>query len=93
MMLQHPDSLRSVLDSVFAAPVYRWVERRDPLAGVIHAWLAIKEWFNNLQDTQPVLYHIVAYLLVAGVLALIAHDRRSGIEHCEPGEAVPTQEP
>ena len=73
MMLQHPDSLRSVLDSVFAAPAYRWVERRDPLAGVIHAWLAIKEWFNNLQDTQPVLYHIVTYLLVAGVLALICH--------------------
>jgi hypothetical protein len=73
MTLQHPDSLRAVLDSVFAAPEYRWVRRAEPLAALRHALLAIREWFQHLQDAQPLLYRIVVYLLIAGMLALVGH--------------------
>jgi Domain of unknown function (DUF4129) len=73
MILQHPDSLRSALDSVFAAPAYHWVRRGEPLAGLRHAFQAIGEWLDRMQTTQPILYRLVIYLLLAGMLALLVH--------------------
>ena len=73
MMLQHPDSLRSVLDSVFAAPAYHWVRRGEPLAFLRRAMQTIGAWLDRMQLTQPILYRIVIYLLLAGMLALVLH--------------------
>ena len=62
-----------MLDSVFAALSYRTVGLREPLAWFRHAWLTIKEWFNVLEVAQPLLFRVVIYLLVAGMLALVCH--------------------
>lgn len=73
MMLQHTDSLRPVLDSVFAAPAYHWVRRGEPLTWLRHALQAIGDWLDRMQLTQPIVYRIVIYLLLAGMLALVVH--------------------
>lgn len=73
MIPQQTDSLRAVLDSVFAAPAYSWVRRPEPLAQLRHAWLAFQAWLDGMQERQPLLYHLVIYLLVAAMLALVLH--------------------
>lgn len=73
MTAQHPDSLRAVLDSVFAAPAYRWVRRPEPLSGLRQALQSIEAWFRALEHNQPVLYQVVLYLLVVTMLALVLH--------------------
>lgn len=67
------DSLRAVLDSVFAAPAYRWQERPDP-------WRWLREWAERLTDWLIALRseHPGGFKLViaaAGVLfaAVLAH--------------------
>ncbi len=73
MTLQHPDSLRAILDSVFARSDYKWVERPEPLATLRHAWAAFKHWFSNLDAAHPLGFRVVVYLLLAFVLALVLH--------------------
>ncbi len=68
---QHPDSLRAVLDSVFAAPAYRWVERPDPLAAIRHAWAAFKHWLFLSQEAHPLGYRLLVYLLGALALSIV----------------------
>jgi hypothetical protein len=73
MTVQQPDSLRAILDSVFAGADYKWVERPDPLATLRHAWAAFKHWFSTLNDAHPLGLHVVLYVLLALVLALVLH--------------------
>jgi hypothetical protein len=73
MMVQHPDSLRTILDSVFARAEYQWVQRPEPLATLRHAWAAFKHWLGGLDDAHPLGFRVVIYLLLALVLALVLH--------------------
>ena len=70
---QHPDSLRAVLDSVFAAPAYTWTRRTDPFATLKRVWSAVKYWFANLQDTHPIGFRVVLYCLVLAMLGIVLH--------------------
>lgn len=70
---QHPDSLRAVLDSVFAAPAYQWVQRPDPFAALKRARDAIWHWFANLHDSHPLGFRVVMYVLVLAMLAIVIH--------------------
>lgn len=67
------DSLRAVLDSVFAAPAYRWVERPDALA-FLGRWIAaVKQWFFDLRQAHPAWFRVLVFAMVFVVVATILH--------------------
>jgi hypothetical protein len=70
MMPLHPDSLRAVLDSVFAAPAYRWVRRPDAFASLRLRWAELQQWLRDLHAAHPIGYQIVLGAAVV-ILALI----------------------
>ncbi len=65
-----PDSLRAVLDSVFAGPEYRWEERLNPFAFLLRWWHRLADWLSRVQDRHPDLFWLLFWALIA-VLALI----------------------
>lgn len=67
------DSLRAVLDSVFAGSDYTWVEKPDPLATLWRWADAIRRWFFSLDETHPLGYRLVLIGLLFLVLAIFAH--------------------
>lgn len=67
------DSLRAVLDSVFAAPEYRWVERPETYA-VLRRWMrAAQQWLLDVQETHPALFKLLLAGLVLLVIAIFLH--------------------
>jgi hypothetical protein len=70
---QATDSLRAVLDSVFAEPAYRWIERPHPLAFLIRWWQALQEWLDQLQQRHPDLFWLLFWVLIAVLVAVFVH--------------------
>lgn len=67
------DSLRAVLDSVFAAPEYRWVERPETYA-LLRRWLRIaQQWLLDMRETHPALFKLLLAGLVLLVIAIFLH--------------------
>ncbi|MGH7519510.1 MAG: DUF4129 domain-containing protein [Gemmatimonadales bacterium] len=67
------DSLRAALDSVFAGPAYRWVERPDPLR-LLREWFGrLTEWLAALREGNPLWYRALVVVLGVGLLAILAH--------------------
>lgn len=67
------DSLRAALDSVFAGPAYRWVERPDPLR-LLREWYGrLTEWVAALREGSPLWYRALVVILVVVLLAILAH--------------------
>ncbi|HEU4647755.1 MAG TPA: DUF4129 domain-containing protein [Gemmatimonadales bacterium] len=67
------DSLRAVLDSVFAAPAYRWSEQPDPLRW-LREWLGrIVEWLLALRVEHPVGFKLVVAAAGVVFVAILAH--------------------
>ena len=64
-----------MLDSVFAGPQYRWVERQDPFASLRFRWAEFVQWLRSLHDAHPVGYRLA---LVAAVAVLAAILIRTG---------------
>lgn len=67
------DSLRTVLDSVFAAPTYRWTEPTDPFAALRLRFAELVDWIRNLESNSPTLYFVVVGILVALLVAVLVH--------------------
>jgi hypothetical protein len=73
MPWQQPDSLRGVLDSVFAAPAYRWVEQPDAFA-TLRRWQAeLQEWFRALRESNPLSYRLILYAMIFAVVLIVLH--------------------
>lgn len=73
MTPQAADSLRAVLDSVFTAPEYRWVERRESF-NQIGRWLdAFQRWLADLHEAHPAAFRAVMLGMLLLVLAIFAH--------------------
>ncbi len=68
-----PDSLRSLLDSVFTGDAYRWVERPHPLAFLFRWWFEFKRWLAGLEHSQPVLYWAMVWILIGVLVAIMVH--------------------
>jgi Domain of unknown function (DUF4129) len=68
-----PDSLRAILDSVFAGQAYEWAEHPHPLAFLIRWWYAFKHWLVGLEQTQPTLYWAIVWILTAILAAIVVH--------------------
>lgn len=68
-----PDSLRAVLDSVFAGPAYRWVDRPEPMAQ-IGGWLnQLEQWLAALRDHNPLGFKALIGALVIVLVAILVH--------------------
>jgi uncharacterized protein DUF4129 len=65
--------LRSVIDSVFSRPEYRWEQPIDPLAPVRRALRALLQFLYTLRSNAPSLYHLLIGALVLVLVAILAH--------------------
>ena len=74
--LQSPtadDTLRAALDSVFAGPEYRWVERPDPIR-LLREWYGrLSEWLAALREGSPFWYRALVVALVVVLVGVLAH--------------------
>lgn len=71
--MQPADSLRAVLDSVFAAPEYRWVERPETWA-LLRRWIrAAQQWLLDVRETHPALFRLLLAAMVLLVVAIFLH--------------------
>ncbi len=61
------DSVRAVLDEVFAAPRYEWDIPPSPWRWFLDQWWRVAEWLAVLEATHPGAY----YALVAGLIVLL----------------------
>ncbi len=68
-----PDSLRAVLDSVFAGPAYRWVERPDPLSEVRRWFAVVTHWLQNLQEANPGAFRLLFAGMIVVLVAILVH--------------------
>jgi len=67
------DSLRRVLDSVFAAPAYAWVEKPQAL-GFLLRWInAVARWLQGLEGAHPGLFTGLLGVLVVVLVAVFVH--------------------
>lgn len=67
------DSLRAVLDSVFAAPAYQWNERPRPLALLERWWSWLENWLEGLRDANPELFSWFTWAILAVLLLIFLH--------------------
>ena len=68
-----PDSLRAVLDTVFAGRAYQWVEPVNPLDFLLRWWQEFLRWLNGLERAQPFFYWAVLWLLTAVLAGIVVH--------------------
>jgi hypothetical protein len=70
-----PDSasLRSVLDTVFAAPVYRWADEPGPLRFLREWWRSLGDWLSGLRAGNPAIFRVLITLLLVALLVLLLH--------------------
>jgi len=88
-----PDSLRAVLDSVFAGPAYRWVERPEPL-GQLRRWLSgLAGWLNGLRDHNPLGYRLLMLVLLVVLVAILVHAAWVLVRTIRPAPAAPDAPP
>ncbi|MGH7701605.1 MAG: DUF4129 domain-containing protein [Gemmatimonadales bacterium] len=67
------DSLRALLDSVFAGPAYRWIERPRPLAPLERWWSWLQTWLQGLRETSPQLFYWFTWTILALLLLVFLH--------------------
>jgi hypothetical protein len=68
-----PDSLRAVLDTVFAGRDYRWQERADPVSSFQRWMQSLQQWLFELREAHPLAFKALLIGLLVGVLAIFAH--------------------
>jgi hypothetical protein len=67
------DSLRAVLDSVFAAPEYRWVERPESYA-LPRRWMRmLQQWLFDLRESHPAAFRLLLAGMILLVIAVFVH--------------------
>jgi hypothetical protein len=67
------DSLRAVLDTVFAGKDYVWRERPDPVS-VVARWMeALQRWLFELKESHPQAFRWFMIAMLVLVLAIFAH--------------------
>jgi hypothetical protein len=68
-----PAALRRVIDTVFAAPVYRWAGEPGPLRVLREWWRSLGEWLSGLRAGNPALFRGLTILLLVALLLLLGH--------------------
>ena len=66
-------ALRAALDSVFAGPAYRWVERPDPIR-LLREWYGrLTEWLAALREGNPLWYRALVATPIVVLAGILAH--------------------
>lgn len=68
-----PTMLRRVLDTVFAAPAYRWAEDPGPLRALRDWWRRLGDWLESLRLDNPLVFRAMVYVLLTMMVLLLAH--------------------
>lgn len=67
------DSIRTVLQQVFAAPEYQWDERRSVVDTLRGWWYRLLVVLEALRDAHPAAYYVVVGTVVGLLIAIITH--------------------
>jgi hypothetical protein len=67
------DSLRAILDSVFAAPDYRWVERPSSLAFVARWFEGLQRWLLAVREAHPLGFRLLLVGLGILLIVIVVH--------------------
>jgi len=68
------DSLRAILDSVFAAPHYHWAERPRPWYAFLAGWLDdLNRWLLALRESHPFAFKLFLAALVVSFVGILVH--------------------
>lgn len=67
------DRYRAALDSVFAAPTYRWEAREDPFGPLRRLWTALLQTIDELQRDNPQAFKALVWVLVAVLVLVLGH--------------------
>jgi hypothetical protein len=67
------DSLRAVLDTVFAAPAYVWVDQPQPFQLLRTWWGRLADWLVTARTDHPLLFQILVLALAAVLIAILVH--------------------
>jgi hypothetical protein len=68
-----PDTLRAVLDSVFASPAYRWVDEPFPVRFLRDSWRRLIEWVEALRTGNPAAFRLFVFALLLVLILALAH--------------------
>ena len=66
-------AFRAVLDSVFAAPAYRWAEEPGFLTTLRRWWRALGEWLDGLRVGNPLAVRAMIVVMLLLLLLVLAH--------------------
>lgn len=67
------DSFRAVLDSVFAGPDYRWVERPESYALLRRWFRMLQQWLFDLRESHPAAFRLLLAGMILLVIAIFMH--------------------
>ena len=67
------DSVRRVVESVFAQRDYEWVARREPLRWLKQLWYSFIEWIDSFSQANPFGYNALVVALTLVLVVLLAH--------------------
>jgi hypothetical protein len=68
-----PDSLRTVLDSVFASSAYAWRPPDAAGTAIVRYWRRLLEWLASLQEASPLLFKVLVAGLLVVLILIFAH--------------------
>ena len=86
------DSLRRLLDSVFASPAYRWDTREDPFGPVRRVWLAVGDYVVRLREQNPSAARALTWALVAVLVMILSHAAWVAVQTVRAGSRRALQE-
>ncbi|MEP7325105.1 MAG: DUF4129 domain-containing protein [Gemmatimonadota bacterium] len=67
------DSLRSVLDSIFANPRYQWVVQQSTRSWLARIWERLVEWLMRFRSESPVAFNWFYIGLLVILAAILLH--------------------
>ena len=67
------DSIRTVLQEVFAAPEYQWDERRSIIDTLRGWWYGLLGVLEGLRIAHPAVYYVVVGVVVGLLIVIITH--------------------
>lgn len=86
------DSLRTVIDAVLTQGAFQVEAPRDPWAPVRRLWTVMLDTLERLRTENPLAYRLLVWLLVAILIAIVAHAMWIAARTIQAGSIVPAKE-
>jgi hypothetical protein len=67
------DSIRAVLERVFAQPRYDWGAAPHPFRWSLDLWRSLLAWLDHLQTAHPGVYYAFLGLMLGLLIAILTH--------------------